>query len=96
MAMNTIEWWRQITHMLSLVCYTASNVINYVHTLLLCYSQAYHEISQETLLAHVCKCQVKIELYPMTTQLNVIKDLEGILLGIKIFVAWAKKFNCLG
>ena len=35
----------------------------YLCKLLVCYSEASHKISQVTLLAHTCKCQVKIELY---------------------------------
>ena len=42
------------------VCMLCIALTWYLCKLLVCYSEASHKISQVTLLAHTCKCQVKI------------------------------------
>ena len=66
LCLSRIKWWRgtrgQTTHVLLLTCYIQP-VTCYLCTLLVCYSQVSHETFLVTLLAHICKCQVNIELY---------------------------------
>ena len=57
-------------------CFCAiQHITSYVHTLLKCYYQVYHKISWVTLQAHVCKCQVKFELYCINAFTNRRPDL---------------------
>ena len=66
LCLNRIKWWwgtkGQTTRVLLLTCYIQP-ITCYMCTLLVCYSQEPHETSLVTLLSHICKCQVDIELY---------------------------------